>query len=117
MSVTAYLALGGNLGDRRALLDRALALLAAAPRVRVRPVLQRRIGDLLAALLGVRLAGPGPARELAGLRAAVTGASSGIGRAVALELAAGGADVIVHGRRPDAAAAVVEEVRRAGVRA
>jgi 3-oxoacyl-[acyl-carrier protein] reductase len=39
------------------------------------------------------------ARELSGLRTAVLGSTSGIGRAVALELAAGGADVIVHGRR------------------
>jgi 3-oxoacyl-[acyl-carrier protein] reductase len=38
-------------------------------------------------------------RELAGLRALVTGSTSGIGRAIALELARGGADVIIHGRR------------------
>ncbi|HKB06325.1 MAG TPA: 2-amino-4-hydroxy-6-hydroxymethyldihydropteridine diphosphokinase, partial [Gemmataceae bacterium] len=38
-------------------------------------------------------------RELAGLRTLVTGSTSGIGRAIALELARGGADVIVHGRR------------------
>jgi 3-oxoacyl-[acyl-carrier protein] reductase len=38
------------------------------------------------------------------LRAAVTGSSGGIGRAIALELAAAGADVIVHGRRSAAAA-------------
>jgi 3-oxoacyl-[acyl-carrier protein] reductase len=40
-----------------------------------------------------------PARELAGLRVAVLGSTSGIGRAVALNLGEGGADVIVHGRR------------------
>ena len=37
-------------------------------------------------------------RELQGLRAAVLGSTSGIGRAVALALAEAGADVIVHGR-------------------
>src|SRR6476620_7772932 len=41
----------------------------------------------------------GTGRELTGLRALVTGSTSGIGNAVALELARAGADVIVHGRR------------------
>jgi 3-oxoacyl-[acyl-carrier protein] reductase len=50
----------------------------------------------LAGLTGTEPALP---RELAGVRAVVTGSTSGIGRAIALELAAGGADVIVHGRR------------------
>ncbi len=59
-----------------------------------------------------------PGRELTGLRALVTGSTSGIGRAIALELAAGGADVLVHGRRSrDAAEQVAEQVRRVGVRA
>ncbi|MBI4585575.1 MAG: SDR family oxidoreductase [Planctomycetes bacterium] len=40
-----------------------------------------------------------PPRELAGLRAVVTGSSSGIGRAIAIELAAAGAAVIVHARQ------------------
>ena len=40
-----------------------------------------------------------PGRELAGMRVAVLGSTSGIGRAVALELAEAGADVIVHGHR------------------
>ncbi len=45
------------------------------------------------------------------------GSTSGIGRAVALELAAAGADVIVHGHRaPEAAEEVADRVRRYGVR-
>src|SRR5262245_10538721 len=56
-------------------------------------------------------------RELTGLRALVTGSTSGIGQAIALELARGGADVIVHGRRsPEQAARVAEQVRRVGVK-
>jgi len=37
--------------------------------------------------------------ELAGLHAAVTGSSSGIGRAIALELARAGAEVLIHCRQ------------------
>jgi len=49
--------------------------------------------------------------------AVVTGASGGIGRAIALEFAAAGADVVVHGRRKDAAEAVAAEVTALGRRA
>jgi 3-oxoacyl-[acyl-carrier protein] reductase len=85
----------------------------------VHPVLRRTIGTLLADRLGVRPAGPVSGRELTGLRALVTGATSGIGRAIACELAAGGADVLVHGsgRRPEVAAAVAATIRQRGVRA
>jgi len=51
------------------------------------------------------------------MRCAVLGATSGIGRATALELARQGADVIVHGRNAEAADRVVGEVRRLGRRA
>jgi 3-oxoacyl-[acyl-carrier protein] reductase len=55
--------------------------------------------------------------DLRGCRTAVLGSTSGIGRAVALELADAGADVLVHGRSSRAAAdEVAEEVRRRGGR-
>jgi NAD(P)-dependent dehydrogenase (short-subunit alcohol dehydrogenase family) len=49
-------------------------------------------------------------RELDGLSALVTGATSGIGRAVAEELGRRGADVIVHGRDAGRGAAVVDAI-------
>jgi 3-oxoacyl-[acyl-carrier protein] reductase len=57
-------------------------------------------------------------RELSGLRAAVLGSTSGIGRAVALALAEAGADVIVHGfTSRNEAADVAAAVRQCGGRA
>ncbi len=57
-------------------------------------------------------------KELAGLRAVVTGSSSGIGRAIALELAGAGADVLVHARprSSDAAEQCAKECAERGVR-
>ncbi|MBX6315045.1 MAG: SDR family oxidoreductase [Isosphaeraceae bacterium] len=56
-------------------------------------------------------------RELVGLRAAVLGSTSGIGRAIALALADGGANVIIHGRRSrHVAEEVAAECRRRGGR-
>ena len=53
--------------------------------------------------------------ELAGRTAVVTGSSSGIGRAIALELAAAGAAVLVHARSSRGAAnEVVEQIRGIG---
>ncbi len=76
----------------------------------VHPVLQRTIGVLLDEVKN------GSRRELAGLRTVVTGSTSGIGRAIALDLAAGGANVIIHGRRsPETAEGVAAESRTAGV--
>jgi len=51
---------------------------------------------------------------LDGRRAAVIGATSGIGRATAIELAKSGANVIVHGRRASAAEETVRLCRQAG---
>lgn len=73
------------------------------------PILHQKVRELLAKL-------ESPGRELCGRRALVTGATSGIGRAIALELAAAGADVIVHGRRPQTAAEVVGQVQLRGPR-
>jgi 3-oxoacyl-[acyl-carrier protein] reductase len=53
--------------------------------------------------------------ELKGQIAIVTGSSSGIGRAIALELAAAGADILVHARRSrDAAEKVAAELGALG---
>jgi 3-oxoacyl-[acyl-carrier protein] reductase len=53
--------------------------------------------------------------ELRGMTAVVTGSARGIGRAIALELAAAGAQVVVHGRvSADAAAEVCREIEKLG---
>jgi NAD(P)-dependent dehydrogenase (short-subunit alcohol dehydrogenase family) len=56
-------------------------------------------------------------RDLEGLRALVTGATSGIGKAVAEELGRQGAEVMVHGRDAARGQAVVDAISRLGGKA
>jgi 2-amino-4-hydroxy-6-hydroxymethyldihydropteridine diphosphokinase len=84
------------------------------------PALHRTIRDLLEAARATSKE-PAPvclvpnARELTGLKTLVTGATSGIGRAIALEFAAAGADVVIHGRRAPQAEEVATHARSFGV--
>jgi 2-amino-4-hydroxy-6-hydroxymethyldihydropteridine diphosphokinase len=89
-----------------------LAPLAEIAPLAVHPVLKQPVSELLSVLPNE----PGTRRELTALRALVTGSTSGIGRAIALELADAGADVLVHGRSQAAGAEVVEQVRKRGVK-
>jgi NAD(P)-dependent dehydrogenase (short-subunit alcohol dehydrogenase family) len=60
------------------------------------------------------MASPTVVRDLEGKVALVTGATSGIGEAAAVQLAAQGATVIVHGRDASRGAAVVAVIENAG---
>ncbi len=52
--------------------------------------------------------------DLAGKRALVTGSSSGIGRMIALHLAAEGVEIVVHGRSSARVSQTAQEIRDAG---
>jgi NAD(P)-dependent dehydrogenase (short-subunit alcohol dehydrogenase family) len=52
--------------------------------------------------------------DLQGLKALVTGATSGLGRAIAVQLARDGADVTVHGRDAGRGVQTVEEIQLQG---
>src|SRR5260370_15157091 len=56
-------------------------------------------------------------RNLGDQKALVTGATSGLGRAIALQLARDGAEVVVHGRDEARGAETVEAIRADGGRA
>jgi NAD(P)-dependent dehydrogenase (short-subunit alcohol dehydrogenase family) len=81
-----------------------------------RTVWRAAAGGLLAALA---LATPGGAHAQAERQERqvilVTGSTGGLGREVALRLAAGGAHVIIHGRNAERGREVVEEIEKAGV--
>src|SRR6266571_2200626 len=62
-------------------------------------------------------AAPNEQRDLEGVSALVTGATSGIGRAAAEALARHGAEVIVHGRDAGRGSAVVDHITAEGGKA
>src|SRR5687767_6181336 len=61
------------------------------------------------------LAAQAPAKPAPGQKVIlVTGATSGLGREVAIRLAAGGAHLILHGRDSARGAEVLQEIQQAG---
>jgi 2-amino-4-hydroxy-6-hydroxymethyldihydropteridine diphosphokinase len=96
-----------------------------APNVK-HPVLGRSVRALLVRarvqernqrrLMEPRIAPSQRGGELAGMHALVTGSTRGIGRAIALELAAAGADMVIHGRHRAALQETTRQVEALGVR-
>jgi len=83
----------------------------------VHPVLCSTIKVLRDRLTWLKEIGQSTGRELTGQRALVTGSTSGIGKAIALELAMAGADVVLHGRRSQTVGEeVAAEVHKHGCR-
>lgn len=79
--------------------------------------MRRSIIALLAACLGLLMlaAAPAPAPlSYAGKTVLITGSTEGLGRSLALALAAQGARVIVHGRDAAGGQALVDEITRSG---
>ncbi len=76
----------------------------------MKPIQAVSIVLALAALAGSATAQPKPGRQVI----LVTGSTGGLGREVALRLAAGGAHVILHGRDTARGAEVLREIQQAG---
>jgi NAD(P)-dependent dehydrogenase (short-subunit alcohol dehydrogenase family) len=57
------------------------------------------------------------AKTMTGVNALVTGATSGIGREIAMQLAQRGAEVVIHGRNEERGAKAVREIENAGGKA
>ncbi len=89
-----------------------------------RPLIPSTPGLLpLLALASLVMAPVGAAGQQAGTRGSdpeaapvvlITGSTDGLGREVALRMAARGAHVLIHGRNAERGEAVVEEIRRSG---
>jgi 2-amino-4-hydroxy-6-hydroxymethyldihydropteridine diphosphokinase len=93
-----------------------LAPLAEIAPDAVHPTLGLTVRELLDAFREQASAGKHQGRELTGMKALVTGSTSGIGRAIAVELASAGADVLIHGRRLAAAEETTDLVQAQRVR-